>query len=139
MDALEELKRMEQESKEIEARMTKTEEEGLKNTLKHFDRIHDKLFTFNNILIAAYFALTKLSSLSVMTILIPLSNLAFLIFIEYRMMEKSRFESNIKSQPLAAIQRYGRGIAVTNLYSLAMIFTTFLVTLVFVYYLVKTN
>ena len=29
---------------EMDLRWKKTEEEGLKNTLKHFDRIHDKLF-----------------------------------------------------------------------------------------------
>ncbi|MBX9780857.1 MAG: hypothetical protein K2X26_10965 [Chitinophagaceae bacterium] len=60
MNTLQELERMEKESNEIEARMTKIEEDGLKNILKHFDRIHDKLFTFNNILIAATLHFPKL-------------------------------------------------------------------------------
>jgi len=37
----------EREQQRIERNFTRTEEEGLKNILKHFDRIHDKLFTFN--------------------------------------------------------------------------------------------
>ena len=39
---------------QIDQKLSQIEEEGIKNTLKHFDRIHDKLFTFNNILIAGY-------------------------------------------------------------------------------------
>lgn len=88
------------ENERIERNFTRTEEEGLKNILKHFDRIHDKLFVFNNILIAGFFALSKIENpIPVKTIFIPILNLCFLIFIEYEMMEKSRFESSIKTQP----------------------------------------
>lgn len=126
----------EAELDEITNRFKKREEEGLKNTLKHFDRIHDKLFTFNNILIAGYFALSKLEkSISLATILIPLANLAFLIWIEYRMMEKSRFESDISNKPLSEINRYGKGIVRTNYYSLLAIISTSVVTSFFLYYL----
>lgn len=116
----------------------KTEEEGLKNTLKYFDRIHDKLFTFNNILIAGYFALSKFENeISLATILIPISNLAFLIYIEYRMMEKSRFESNIRDCTMKDISLYGRRINQTNRFSLLSIFSTSIVTVLFLYYLLK--
>jgi len=47
---------------EIGNRMNKTGEEGLKNMLKHFDRIHDKLFSLNTMFIAGFFALIKISS-----------------------------------------------------------------------------
>lgn len=36
-----------------------TTEQGKKNILKYFDRIHDKLFTFNNIMIAGFLLYQK--------------------------------------------------------------------------------
>lgn len=85
-----------EELAEIDANFKKHEEEGAKNILKYFDRIHDKLFNYNNILIAGFFTLSKIDdSVSVKTIFIPIANLIFLIYVEYRMMEKSRFESRI--------------------------------------------
>ncbi|MBI1779934.1 MAG: hypothetical protein HYR66_00970 [Sphingobacteriales bacterium] len=113
----------------IDERMRKTEDEGLKNLLKHFDRIHDKLFTFNNILIGGYFALSKFTnSLSIWYILIPISNLAFLIYIEYRMVQKSKFESEITHKTKKEIDEWGKSINTTNLYSILSIFTTLAVT-----------
>lgn len=126
----------ERENKRIEENFERTEIEGLKNVLKHFDRIHDKLFVFNNILIAGFFALSKIeTSVSVKTILIPIINLCFLIFIEYEMMEKSRFEAFIKSQPFDKYDKHGMRIKRTNWYSLLSIFTTLIVTSIFIYYL----
>jgi hypothetical protein len=126
----------EKELEQMDERFRKREEEGLKNLLKHFDRIHDKLFMFNNILIAGYFALSKIEkSISLLTILIPISNLAFLIFIEYRMLEKSRFEASITEKPLADISKYGKSIRQTNVYSLLSIISTAIVALFFLYYL----
>ena len=129
---------MEKSMLERDARFKKTEEEGLKNLLKHFDRIHDKLFTFNNILIAGYFAIAKFDvSISKATIIIPIANLLFLIFIEYRMMEKSRFESEITQKSLESITKWGQKISRTNLYSLLTILTTSIVMGVFLYYVLK--
>jgi hypothetical protein len=114
--------------------LIKTEEEGVKNILKYFDRIHDKLFAFNNILIAGYFALTKLvDSISTLIIIIPLINLGFLIFIEYQMMEKSRFEANVRSKNYSQINKQGHSIRMTNLYSLTAIVLTAIVTGFFLY------
>jgi hypothetical protein len=125
------------ENERIERNFTRTEEEGLKNILKHFDRIHDKLFVFNNILIAGFFALSKIENpIPVKTIFIPILNLCFLIFIEYEMMEKSRFESSIKTQPFDKYDSHGKRIVRTNLYSLLSIITTFSVTVFFLYYLI---
>ncbi|MEG2099956.1 MAG: hypothetical protein RRY99_00440 [Flavobacterium sp.] len=125
------------EQERIDRNFTRTEEEGLKNILKHFDRIHDKLFVFNNILIAGFFALSKIENpIPVKTIFIPILNLCFLIFIEYEMMEKSRFESSIKTQPFDKYDSHGKRITRTNFYSLLSIITTFCVTAFFLYYLI---
>ncbi len=100
--------------------------------LKHFDRLHDKLFTFNNILIAGYFALSKLENdIPLATILIPIGNLAILLFIEYKMMEKSRFESEITKKSKTEIDKWGKNIHEMNLYSLLAIISTSIVTLIF--------
>ena len=111
-----------------------TTEQGKKNILKYFDRIHDKLFTFNNIMIAGFFALSKLETeTSIRYILIPIANLVFLIYIEYRMMELSRVESNIKEIPFSDLQKklFSKYGIVTRL-SLISILTTTVVTVVFV-------
>jgi hypothetical protein len=126
------------EQERIEKNLTRTEEEGLKNVLKHFDRIHDKLFVFNNILIAGFFALSKLDNLiPLKTIFIPLLNLCFLIFIEYEMIEKSRFEASIKTQQFDKYDIHDKRIKRTNLYSLLSIFTTLIVTVFFIFYLTR--
>lgn len=130
----------ERENIKIEENFDRTEIEGLKNILKHFDRIHDKLFVFNNILIAGFFALSKIeTSVTVKTILIPILNLCFLIFIEYEMMEKSRFEASIKSQPFDKFDEHGMRVKRTNRYSLLSILTTLIVTIIFIYYLLTNN
>lgn len=122
----------EREMEEIDARWKKMEEDGVKGILKYFDRIHDNLFNYNNLLIGAFFALAQFQeNISRWTILIPVINLWFLIYIEYRLMEKSRFESTIRSQPFDKIDRYGRNISRTNLLSLFSILTSALVTVSF--------
>ena len=121
-----------EELAEIEQRMNKTEEEGVKNTLKYFDRIHDKVFKFNNILIGGYFFLAGFdASSSYYMLLVPIVNLIIIVYIEYRMMEKSRFEASIKSMPSNAITKYGKTIDRTNQYSLVILSTTAIVTLIF--------
>ena len=124
---------------EIWDRIRKTEEEGLKNILKHFDRIHDKLFSFNNILIAGYFAVSKLENkLAIEYILIPIANLVFLIYIEYRMLEKSRLESKITKVEQSDRDRLGDMISNTNLFSFLSILTTFIVAVFFLYHLLTS-
>jgi len=130
------IEEFEREQKRIDDNFTRTEQEGLKNILKHFDRIHDKLFTFNNILIAGFFAISKIeNTISVKNIVIPILNLCFLIFIEYEMMEKSRFESSIKTQDFDKYDSHSKRINRTNLYSLLSILTTLTVTIIFLYFL----
>lgn len=127
---------MDRNLEEIEKRMSKREEEGLKNILKHFDRIHDKLFSINTMFIAGFFALIKISdNISATTILIPVLNMIYLIWIEYRMMEQSRFEADIKSKTPDEIQKWGKSISINNWLSLLSIALTLIVAGYFTYFL----
>jgi hypothetical protein len=136
-EILQQIEESDKEIEEIYQRMRKTEEEGLKNILKYFDRIHDKLFTFNNILIAGFFTLSKIdNSISVKTIFIPIANLMVIIYVEYRMMEKSRYESEIMQKQMEEFEKHEKNINKTNIYSLLTIVTTFIVTTFFLYYLI---
>jgi len=62
-----------------------------------FDRIHDKIFNFNNILIASYMVLGTFPSdypiLPLWTVIFPITNLIYLIWIDIRQMEIHRFAS----------------------------------------------
>ncbi len=130
--------KMDREAAAIEERMTKIEEKGIENTLKYFDRIHDHLFNFNNLLIAGYFALASLNKpIGMINILFPVGNMVLLIYIEYRMMRTSRIQSNIKSKSLEGVQAYNKQVENTNLYSLIAITSTMAVTIIFTYLLLK--
>lgn len=94
------------EGEERDARLKQTEAESVRDIVKYFDRIHDNLFTYNNILIAGFFTLGQLNIIiSKWSILIPICNLWFLIYIDFRMMEKSRFEASIMSQPFEKYEK----------------------------------
>ncbi len=120
------------EVEETMARFTAIEKNGKEKILHYFDRIHNHLFTFNNLMIAGFFTLSQLKvNVPVWMIIIPLINLWFLIYVEYRMMEKSRFESNIMSQPKSKLDKYGKSINRTTLISLLSIIASLVVTIVF--------
>lgn len=129
-----------EELRSIDAMIDKVEEEGKKNILKYFDRMHDKVFRFNNILIAGYFFLAKFEEkVSFYTILIPLLNLCLIIYIDYRMMEKSRFESDITNKKEKERHTWKKSIDKTNNYSLFIMSTTLIVTGIFLFKLFKFN
>jgi hypothetical protein len=110
-----------------------TAKKGLNNILHYFDRIHDKLFTINNILIAGYFASSKIfPAISMRYILIPFINLVFLVYLEYRMMELSRSEANILETPIKDLEKrlYKKYPKVTLLSFLAILSTS-IVTITF--------
>lgn len=113
-----------------------TEKKGMTNIMKYFDRIHDKLFAFNNILIAGYFALTQLIvGVSSTIILFPIINMVILIFIDIRMMNTSRFFADIGNKNESDINENKSKLDSTNLLSLFSVITTFVVTLVFLFHL----
>lgn len=115
------------------------EREGFAGILNYFDRIHDKLFAFNNILIGGFFALTQLHSIiPTWVILFPIINLGILVFVEYRMMELSRYKSNIKSVPISEIgDKLKKYSDQPTLYSLLTIISTACVLVLFMFYLLR--
>lgn len=87
-----------------------------------FDRIHDKVFNFNNIMIAAYIALGTFPVdspiIKLWTIIFPILNLIFLIFIEIRQMEIHRFTAHEMEWTSKEREEYGKRINKQTLLSL---------------------
>ncbi len=74
----------------------KLEDTGVADTQKYFDRMHDKVFSMNNILIAAYFALIAIrTDIPSWIFIIPIANSVMLLNIDYRMLKRARFQSMI--------------------------------------------
>lgn len=64
----------------------KVSEKQAEVRLKYYDRINDKLFSFNNFLMAAFIALTQImDGVSNLIPLVPITNMLLLIYIDYRM------------------------------------------------------
>lgn len=121
---------------DVDEKIKKIADDGLRDMLKYFDRIHDKLFTFNNILIAGFFALAKIDNpIPSLTILIPIVNLGILVYIEYHMMEKSKLEAKIETNTVLERDRHRKLVKRTNFYSLLSIVTTTIVAGIFIYFL----
>ena len=114
------------------ASLEKKSYDGTRDILKYFDRINDKLFTFNNIMIAGFFAMGKMkNNVPIEFISVPIANLGILIFIEYKMMEKSRMEANILDN--INLTKHKTNITNTTEWSMFAIFTTTTITLFFLY------
>lgn len=90
-------------------------------------------------LIAGYFVIIAIpgSPINPWWILLPICNMLSLVFIDYEMMEKSRFESAIRSKPFEEIAIYGQKINKTTRRSLFTIISTLVVTLVFIIQLLR--
>ncbi|KQX00658.1 hypothetical protein [Flavobacterium sp. Root420] len=132
-----ESQRLDIEFEKAIAKHDKIVDEGQKNIIKYFDRIHDKLFNFNNIIIAGSFALSKIeNSVPLWTILVPIFNLIIIVYIEFRMMELGRFDVKSGEKTLIEIKDNRRSINKTNLFSLLTITTTFVTTCFFLYNLI---
>jgi hypothetical protein len=87
-----------------------------------FDRIHDKVFNFNNILIATFMVLGTFPSnspiLELWTVVFPILNLIFLVFLEIRQMEIHRFAANEKEWTDIERSQYDKKINSQTLLSL---------------------
>lgn len=87
-----------------------------------FDRIHDKVFNFNNILIATYMVLgtfpNKSPIIELWTVVFPILNLIFLIYLEIRQMGIHRFAANEKEWTEIERSQYGKKINTQTLLSL---------------------
>lgn len=111
----------------------RTEDEGISNTIKYFDRLHDKLFNLNNLMIAAYIAIIVLPNIkaSMYCIIIPFINMIILLYIDYRMLKNYRIQSNITKLNYLQIMDLQQFSHRTNLISLFSIVTTLITIIVF--------
>lgn len=105
-----------------------------------FDRIHDKVFNFNNGLIAAYLLLgsypNEHPTLPIWTTVFPVFTLLLMIYVDIRQMGIHRFASNEQEWTHVERQRYGEKIeAQTNL----SLFTILLSLGCLVYLVVKLS
>lgn len=87
-----------------------------------FDRIHDKVFNFNNILIGVYLVLGTFPSgspkLNIWTVIFPIINLVYLIYIDIQQMEIHRFSSREQEWTTVNREEYGRKISKQTFLSL---------------------
>jgi hypothetical protein len=130
----------EKELKEMDQRWEKLEENGIADTQKYFDRMHDKVFSLNNLLIAAYLALIAFrKDIPSWILVIPAINSVLLLYIDYRMLLRARLQANITNVSGKDRDRYGSIQTGTNLYSLLSIYSTIAVLIVFGYFLLSTR
>ena len=110
------------ESNQIMDRVENRVEHSTNQIQNSFDRIHDKVFNFNNILIATFMVLGTFPSesptLRLWTIVFPIINLIFLIWLEIRQMGIHRFASNEKEWTSVEREKYGKRINSQTLLSL---------------------
>lgn len=128
-----------EELKDQEQRMKAIEEAAVKDVAKYFDRINDKLFSYNNMLIAGYFALVALSKLHYLYLLIPVVNLGTLIAVDWYMMEYKRIESTADSNTTAKNRMAGKKSNRATLLTLFTMLTTAVVTYFFITFLSENN
>lgn len=134
---LEALEKAEREVEEINRRMEQREAQGLFDIYKYFDRINDKLSSFNNMLVACYLALIAIGQdISKWVLVLPILNMCVLVYVDYRMMEQGRILSKITSASQKEIDKYGRRQNQVTSWSLFTIITTIIVT---VYFLIVVN
>lgn len=124
---------------EITKNFKEQEKQGQRDILRYYDRIHDKLFSFNNMLIAGYFVIIAMpnSTMSPWWMILPIINMLHLVFVDYEMMEKSRFDSNIMNKSEKEIYQYGKRISKTTLRSLFTIISTVTTTIIFLIQLIN--
>lgn len=91
-----------------------------------FDRVHDKIFNFNNILIGAFLVLgtfpNNMPHVKLWTIIFPILNMAFMIYIDIRQMEIHRYAAGEQDWDDKEREEYGRKIKKqTNLSLLSLV------------------
>ncbi|MOA10254.1 hypothetical protein D3C78_1301370 [compost metagenome] len=124
----------------MDLRFERMEEAGIADTQKYFDRMHDKLFSLNSLLIAGYFALIAIrKDVPGWSIIIPTLNSVLLFYIDYRMLLRSRLQACITTLDGKGRDKYGSIMQKTNLYSLLSIYSTIAVVLFFGYFLLSSN
>lgn len=101
-------------------------EKALEQIQNTFDRIHDKVFNFNNIMIGAFLVLSTFPSdfpiVELWTIIFPTLNMAFMIYIDYRQMEIHRYAAGEQDWTNLEREEYGNKINKQTLLSLFSLF-----------------
>lgn len=118
------------EGDELIQKVKKEGEEASKKIQSTFDRIHDKLFTVNGILVASFFGLGKFPTdnpiVSLWLVLFPIFVLCYLIYLEQQQMEIYRHASQRMNWDFDKdVAKYGKMISRQNLKSLFAIIITF--------------
>lgn len=118
------------ESNEITEKFKNDSEDATKKIQSTFDRIHDKLFNFNNMLIAAFLGLSKFPSqnpmLSLWISLLPIANLIFLMLLEYWQMEIYRHQAKQMNWKIHEdFEKYEKMVSSQTLRSFFSVITTF--------------
>ncbi|AOZ99097.1 hypothetical protein [Flavobacterium commune] len=79
-----------------------------------FDRVHDKIFNFNNILIGAFLVLGTFPNdnphVKLWTIIFPILNMVFMIYIDIRQMEIHRYATGEQEWNNVEREGYGKKI-----------------------------
>jgi len=116
------------ETKEILRKIDNRVENSLNQIQLSFDKIHDRLFNFNSVLIAIFLVLGTFPYnkpiIELWTSVFPIANLLFLIYIEWRQMEIHRFASNEVNWTEKERIKHGKLISSQSLISLLSIITT---------------
>lgn len=103
-----------------------------------FDRIHDKIFNFNNIMIGAFLVLGTFPSdypcVRLWTIIFPIFNMVFMIYIDYRQMEIHRYAAGEQDWTNVEREEYGNKI---NKQTLLSLFSLFLSIACLIYLIIK--
>lgn len=132
-DIFEEVERsLERLSRKIE----QLEYDSKRDVLKHFDRLHDKLFMFNTIFITGYFALCQINKdFNSLILLLPFFSLSLLVYIEHFMKEVAReqssglFEVNLNEHLKKADKKYERvtllSLLVITISALELVYTIY--------------
>lgn len=110
------------ESNKLFEKSDRRVENALHQIQNSFDRIHDKVFNFNNILIGVYLVLGTFPSdspkLNIWTVVFPIINLVYLVYIDIRQMEIHRFASREQEWTSVEREEYGKRISKQTLFSL---------------------
>ena len=141
MEEKEILKNIEENVKEcnqIMKRLRSDETEAMREIVRYFDRIHDKLFAYQLFFLAGYISLIAIPSISVSVwwLLIPIVCVARLIYIDWKMMEINRNIANICNLNKEDIENIGKEQNYVNIYSLEVILESIVTTTGFVLMLI---
>jgi len=117
------------ESDRLIKKAEKDGDDAIQKIQSTFDRIHDKLFTMNGILVASFFGLGKFPTdnpiVSLWLVILPIFVLGYLIFLEQQQMEIYRHASQRMNWNLKTdVAKYGKMINRQNLKSLFAIIVT---------------